>query len=276
MTIVSSKGFGPSDTILNDSNLSKGRTDEVFGVVEKWKEFRLQSGEQVSDESWVMRNIWDTKKGYTRGLVSAPVKLQAEGVKRLVEDALWTQGVRNKLEHNKKRHEFQTDHGFRKYFTTHCLSAGVFPLYEEILVGHSSGIMDSYNKPTEEKLLDEYLKAADALTINSEYILQKRFEKITEETKNNEYIVRGKLQEKDQEIQTMQEQLKHMRDDMNDVLEVLKIAKTKNGKIGNDKTMFDEIRRVTFGFVDKNNRLSEVKIPIDSVEIDENVLLEEN
>jgi hypothetical protein len=74
----------------------------------------------------------------------------------------------------------------------------------------------------------------------------------------------------------MQEQLKHMRDDMNDVLEVLKIAKTKNGKIGNDRTIFDENRRVTFGFVDKNNRLSEVKIPIDSVEIDDNVLLEEN
>lgn len=74
----------------------------------------------------------------------------------------------------------------------------------------------------------------------------------------------------------MQEQLKHMRDDMNDVLEVLKIAKTKNGKIGNDRTIFDENRRVTFGFVDKNNRLSEVKIPIDSVEIDNNILLEEN
>lgn len=163
---------------------------EAYLEVEKWKEFRLQSGEQVSEESWVMRNIWDTKKGYTRGLVSAPVKLQAE---RLVEDALWTQGVRSKLERNKKRHEFQTDHGFRKFFTTHCLSAGVSPLYEEILVGHSTGIMDSYNKPTEVKLLDEYLKAADVLTINSEYTLQKRFEKITEETKNNEYFCQREI-----------------------------------------------------------------------------------
>lgn len=65
-----------------------------------------------------MRDIWDTKKGYTRGLASAPVKLQAEAVKRLVEDAPWTHGVRSKLDHNKKRHEFQTDHGFRKFFTT--------------------------------------------------------------------------------------------------------------------------------------------------------------
>ena len=44
-----------------------------------------------------MRNIWNTKKGYTRGLISAPVKLQSEGVKRLIEDALWTQGLRKKL-----------------------------------------------------------------------------------------------------------------------------------------------------------------------------------
>ena len=35
-----------------------------------------------------MRNRWDKKKGYTRGLVSAPIKLKAAGVKRVIEDAL--------------------------------------------------------------------------------------------------------------------------------------------------------------------------------------------
>jgi hypothetical protein len=29
---VSSKGFGPSDTMLNDSNLSKGGDGDIFGV----------------------------------------------------------------------------------------------------------------------------------------------------------------------------------------------------------------------------------------------------
>ncbi|MGA8913340.1 MAG: hypothetical protein WB443_10830, partial [Nitrososphaeraceae archaeon] len=38
------------------------------------------------------------------------------GVKRLVERALWAQGVRTVLERGKKRHEFQTDHGFRKWY----------------------------------------------------------------------------------------------------------------------------------------------------------------
>ena len=66
-------------------------TPEALHELEKWKEYRIHSGEESLDkESWVMRNIWNTKKGYTRGLVSAPVKLQSEGVKRLVEDALWT------------------------------------------------------------------------------------------------------------------------------------------------------------------------------------------
>jgi hypothetical protein len=53
-----------------------------------------------------MRNIWNTKKGYTRGIQSAPVKLHSEGVKRLIEDTLLTQGLRKRPDPGKKRHEF--------------------------------------------------------------------------------------------------------------------------------------------------------------------------
>jgi integrase len=72
-----------------------GEEDEYFVFItvhklENWREYRIHAGETVTKESWIMRNTWNTKKGYTRGLVSAPIKLQAEGVKRLVEDALWT------------------------------------------------------------------------------------------------------------------------------------------------------------------------------------------
>jgi hypothetical protein len=154
----------------------------------------LQSGEPVAGD------IWNTKKGYTRGLVGAPVKLQSEGVKRLVEDALWTQGVRGKLEGNKKRHEFQTDHGFRK---TRCELSKVISLHIEILMNHSIGIRDSYMKPTEEDLLTDYLNAVDSLTINTEHILQKQVDRIKQETQNNEYIVTWKLQERDDQIQKL-------------------------------------------------------------------------
>ncbi|MGB6673183.1 MAG: hypothetical protein WBE34_12175, partial [Candidatus Nitrosopolaris sp.] len=64
------------------------------------------------------------------------------GVKRLVEDALWTQGLRRKLDQNKKRHEFQTDHGFRKFFKTRCELSKVNSLHIEILMNHSTGISE--------------------------------------------------------------------------------------------------------------------------------------
>ena len=55
---------------------------------------------------------------------------------------------------------------------------------------------------------------------------------------------------------------------MNDVLEVLKIAKSKDGMVGKDKTMLDENRRVTFGYVDNNNQIVEMQIPLDGIQID--------
>src|SRR5215831_10339657 len=74
----------------------------------------------------------------TRGLVSALMKLQSEEVKRLVEDALWTQGVRGKLDANKRHQDFQTDHGFR-IFKTRCELSNVSSLHIEILMNHSIG-----------------------------------------------------------------------------------------------------------------------------------------
>jgi hypothetical protein len=56
---------------------------------------------------------------------------------------------------------------------------------------------------------------------------------------------------------------------MNDVLEVLKIAKSKNGTIGKDRAMLDEKRRLTFGYVNNNSQIVEVKIPVYGVEIDQ-------
>jgi hypothetical protein len=175
-------------------------TPEAYHELEKWKEYRIHSGESLSKESWVMRNIWNTKKGYTRGLVSAPIKLQSESVKRLVEDALWTQGLRKKLESDKKRHEFQTDHGFRKWFKTRCELAGMKPINIEILMGHSTGISDSYYRATEAELLEDYLKAVDFLTVNDQHKLQREVAEISEKAKEENSLVKAKLQERDNDI----------------------------------------------------------------------------
>lgn len=90
--------------------------------------------------------------------------------------------------------------------------------------------------------------------VKSNKLLQKQVERIKQETKDNEYIINGKLQEKDEEMRSMKEELSPMRSQMNDVLEVLKIAKSKNGTVGKDRWMLDEKGRVTLGYVKNDNQ----------------------
>ena len=85
-----------------------------------------------------------------------------------MEDALWTQGLRAKLESGKRSHEFQTDHGFRKWFKTRCELAGMKPINIEKLMNHSIGISNSYYRATENDILEDYLKVVDYLTISQE------------------------------------------------------------------------------------------------------------
>jgi hypothetical protein len=190
-------------------------TPEAYLELEKWKEYRIHSGEDMNNESWIMRNIWNTKKGYTRGMVSAPVKLQSEGVKRLVEDALWTQGVRKKLGNNEKRHEFQTDHGFRKWFKTRCELSGMKPINVEKLMNHSTGISDSYYLVTEAELLEDYLKAIDLLTINDHHRLQKQATNMSEKAREENGLIKMKLQERDNDISELKAAVKFLTDKIN-------------------------------------------------------------
>ena len=143
-------------------------TPEAYHELQKWICYRKDSGETITDKSWVMRNIWDTKRGFMKGLITAPKKLKSAGVKRLMEDALWAQGLRSKLESGKRRHEFQTDHGFRKWFKTRCELAGMKPINIEKLMNHSIGISNSYYRATENELLEDYLKAVQVLTISQQ------------------------------------------------------------------------------------------------------------
>ena len=71
-------------------------------------------------------------------------------------------------------------------------------------MGHDIGVSASYYKPTEREVLEDYLKAVDLLTINSDkLILQKQVLELKEKSKDSEYIIKAKLQEKEEQIQNM-------------------------------------------------------------------------
>lgn len=74
-------------------------------------------------------------------------------------------------------------HGFRKYFNTVCIESEMNIVSKELLMGHKKnlGLEKSYYRPTSDKLLNEYLKVVNDLTINDEHRLKVENQKLKRE-----------------------------------------------------------------------------------------------
>jgi len=181
-------------------------TPEAYNSLLDWIKIREEYGEKISGESWLMRDIWQTTNvnyGAKWGLATCPKKLNSYAIKRILERGLWSQGLRKTLENGEKRHEYKAAHGFRKFYKTRTEQV-MRPLNVEITLGHDMGISGSYYKPTEKEVLEDYLKAVDLLTINNnQKILEKQITELKEKSKDNDYIIKAKLQEKDEQIEEL-------------------------------------------------------------------------
>jgi hypothetical protein len=188
-------------------------TAEAYNALKDWIDFRISYGEKISDNSWLMRDLWQTSNidyGAKWGLATNPKKLKSSGIKRLLERALWEQGIRQPLKEGAKRHEWKAAHGFRKFYKSHAEQV-MRPINVEITMGHNIGLSASYYKPTEKEVLEDYLKAIGLLTLNDDNLtLQKQVVELTEKSKQENYIIKGKLADKENEIQILSQ-----RDSMN-------------------------------------------------------------
>jgi hypothetical protein len=74
--------------------------------------------------------------------------------------------------------KLQPDHSFRKFFNTCLMNSNVVYSFKELLMGHSVKLDDVYydkdSETSRQKIIVEYMKAVDALTINEEYRLKKK------------------------------------------------------------------------------------------------------
>jgi len=137
-------------------------SSEAYDALRNWMQCRSSCGEKISGESWVMRDLWKTTNmpfGSRYGSATQPLKLKNEAIRTILCRALLHQNIRSQLKEGQKRHEFKAAHGFRKFFKTQCEKV-MRPTNIEILMGHNLGISQSYYKPTEKELLEDYLKAA--------------------------------------------------------------------------------------------------------------------
>ncbi len=180
-------------------------TREAYLALKTWMDYRVNAGEEISEDSWLMRDLWDTQINTGTGLITRPKKLASTGIKRLVERAIWAQGLRKKLDKGKRRHPFQAIHSLRKWYKTRCEIAGMKPINIEILLSHSVGISSSYYRPTEADLLQDFLKVSELLEFDKQDKIKKDLHKYEEKSREDIYMIKGKLKEKEDEIQLLKQ-----------------------------------------------------------------------
>lgn len=159
-------------------------TPEAYEKLFEYMKFREEQGEKVAPESPLVRDRWQTTSGRHGwnfvGKAEVPVRLQSLGVKRLFEDTMWRLGYRKE---KKRRHKFSI-HSIRKFFKTRSETV-MRPINVETLMGHSTGISDSYYRPTDRELLEDYLNAVPLLTVSE-----------VEEVRRESQLSRSQLEER--------------------------------------------------------------------------------
>jgi hypothetical protein len=211
-------------------------TPEAYNTVKEWMDFRASFGEEITGESWILRNTWQKVKprySHRIGLAKYPKQFKSTGIKTLVGRSLQIQGIRPKLNlrNGEKNHDWKTLHGFRKFFKTQTERV-MKSLNVEILMGHDIGLANSYYKPSEQELLEDYIKSVNLLTINNDKSkLEKQVEELKEKSKDNEYILKEKLQERDNDINELKAAVKFLTDKINAEI----ISSPRSEVISNDK-----------------------------------------
>jgi len=159
---------------------------EACHALDKYLDFRREHGEEITKSSTLFRDKFDPIKGlYGHGKTNSKtliIPMTSPAVRQYYNRLLFTIGIRNE---RKRRHDFSV-HGFRKFFKTKAEIGGMKPINVETLMGHSTGISDSYYRPTENDLLDDYLKIVDHLTIRTESTFKAEVEQVKERGSMNE------------------------------------------------------------------------------------------
>jgi integrase len=187
-------------------------TPEAYNALKEYMDFRASYGEQITAESWLMRDYFRTadikripnKHGNMRGgkigVAAKPKKFTSHAMNRMLLRALHETGLRESLGEGQRRYEYKTAHAYRKYFKTRAEQV-MNRLNVEYLMSHSVGLHSNYYRPTDEEMLKDYLKAVPLLTISLNLTDVKKQQEILEE----------KQKKKEEEIQELREEQQKMR-----------------------------------------------------------------
>jgi integrase len=179
---------------------------EAVQALGKYIQFREEHGEQIHRNSPLFRDKFDPIKGqYGHGKKDALKKVMPTtpmAVRLYYNRLLFSIGLRSE---KKRRHDFSV-HGFRKWFKTRCEIGGMKPINVETLLNHSTGISDSYYRPRESELLEEYLAVAEQhLSVSTENKLKTELAEMRKIDRDNAKMAQATLNQISKEFFEMKQ-----------------------------------------------------------------------
>ncbi|HXX96288.1 MAG TPA: hypothetical protein VEL11_04120 [Candidatus Bathyarchaeia archaeon] len=141
-------------------------TPEFLASLDEYLKYRESQGEKITAESWLIRDKFATLSRKTNRAIPP----SGESIRKQMSFLLRKAGL--PLE------DLQPDHSLRKFFNTALMNSDVAYTFKELLMGHSVKLdnvyYDRHNEKSQQKILSEYMKAIDALTINDERLIRVR------------------------------------------------------------------------------------------------------
>ena len=142
-------------------------TPECQKAVDSYLDMRSRYGEKIENESFLIREQFDIRDPFQ---AKKARQVNGDTIRWKLIDIEKRVGVRSK--------DVKAAHGFRKFFTTQLVNSKLNPEIREMLLGHKIGLASCYYKPTDDEMLNEYMKAMNKLTISEENRLKIRIEKL--------------------------------------------------------------------------------------------------
>jgi integrase len=213
-------------------------TPECATAINNYFDYRRRCGETINDESPVIRDAFNR---HNLDKIRNPQPVSNDGLKFMLEGVVKNSGLERKHEYvNGKvsqRTEIMAAHGLRKFFDTNLSRARLQRNKMEALMGHKS-LQQLYDKPDDEELLEEYLKAVELLTINDENRLKAKVATLEDKDKQIQELSKAVEEMRSQAVQSAEVQekknreLKELKNEVRQMYDKIQNLMTKYDKLG--------------------------------------------
>jgi site-specific recombinase XerD len=175
-------------------------TPETAKEIDVYLEYRKRKGEHITSNSYliVKRSGFSTIQG-------EPFK--GYSLRSVLQDTIEKTGIKQ-IGSKWKRKETPLLHAFRKFFTKQLMDSKVDKAIVELLLGHDIGLTGRYYKPTEQDMLNEYMKAVPLLTISNEERLKFKLEERVQIEKTKIESLQQQFDKFKQEVKLMKKRKK--------------------------------------------------------------------